>query len=127
MNETPERPVILLVDDSTDDILLMSRKLNPHATILVAHTEDQALELVKRHAGRISAIVLDGFLEGNGNKPTIPLLKEIRTRYEGLIIASSDLDKMRDHMLAHGCDAGARKEYVPGVLLGLLNERLGSG
>jgi DNA-binding response OmpR family regulator len=99
-------PKVLVVEDDRMLQRMIALQLRDTATVLSAHTLDEARNLFANNPD-VRLVVLDGCL-GSAFRvqipDTLPLIPEMREIFHGPIIAASSFPSFREMMMGAGCD-----------------------
>jgi DNA-binding NarL/FixJ family response regulator len=113
-----EKPKILIVEDDEALQSCFELELQDSARILAAFSLQQARKQFAQNPD-IAIIVMDACVPGN-HPTALPLVREFREQFQGLIIAVSSIDHYRKELLAAGCDQECDKSDVGETVLRLL-------
>jgi putative two-component system response regulator len=122
---TPERPLILVVDDTASNLSLMSDLLSPHYRIKVAISGERALKIV-RSTPEIDLILLDIMMPDiDGYEICRQLKADVRTKNIPVIFLTARTD-VRDE--EEGFELGAvdyiTKPFSPPIILSRVKTHL---
>lgn len=122
---TPERPLILVVDDTATNLSLMSDLLSPHYRIKVAISGERALKIVRSTPG-IDLILLDIMMPDiDGYEICRQLKADVRTKNIPVIFLTARTD-VRDE--EEGFELGAvdyiTKPFSPPIILSRVKTHL---
>jgi len=108
-------PKVLCIEDNMVWQQRWAEQLKGIACVLQAVSEQEALSLLREFPD-IEVIVLDGNLDGSGELDTLDLLRTIRNRFTGVLIAASSDAKYRRKLLKHGCAIAGPKQAIPDMI-----------
>ncbi len=108
---------ILVVEDDPKTHQLYQEELGGVAEIIIAISVPEAMEKFDVHYPGISIIVMDGQLP----EDTRHLVKRIRAKFNGPMIAASDNVLLRMVLSAAGCNHVCAKHRVPQKVCEILN------
>lgn len=115
-------PKILVVDDDVKIQAILKKLFSGrNNTILFSALSIEEARLIFNQNPDIDLIVMDACVPGD-TPNTIPLVQELREKYNGLIVASSSVDFYRKVLLKAGCN----KEVPKSHLVNFLKEYLSS-
>lgn len=102
------KPVLLIIEDNPHWHRTFQRQFGSVAELLFAATVAEAGQIFKDRSGTISAIVVDGALNNDSVFNTGPLVRFLRSHFQGPVIAASSL--YNGELVAAGCTHEAREK-----------------
>ena len=113
---------VLLVDDNQDilDIMRMIIERFTHFKVLMAHTGNEALEVIASHS--IDVIVLDDSMPGMGGQECFKIIRQRSIYVPVIFLTGKATDQIRDEQLARGAFDFLEKPVRAKDLILLLNE-----
>ena len=108
--------VLVVEDDPT--VIGLLQDIFKDQDVFIATSVERARELFREHEGKFGFVVMDGNLE-RGEK-TVDLTREIRSEFDGPIVAFSGQLEDQEALLGAGCDIDLMKG-APGVTRSLLD------
>ncbi|MFA6270396.1 MAG: hypothetical protein WC657_04275 [Candidatus Paceibacterota bacterium] len=116
---------VLVVEDEEDFHRLWKEEVGNNVEILSAYSIQDAIALFNSNPD-ISMIVMDACVPGN-QQNTAPLVKWLREKFKGPLIATSSVPCFRVELLKAGCSHESQKRHVPKKVLELLESGIVSG
>ena len=106
---------ILVVEDDNRYRQEYVRKLTGKFEVGEATTVDEARKLFLKHRDRLAGVIMDGCL-GSGELNTLDLISEIRSGWDGRMIAASTNGAYRRKMIGAGCSSESAKRELTKLL-----------
>jgi signal transduction histidine kinase len=118
VNSASWRPTVLLVDDHPGNLTALEAVLAPlHLTLVLAHTGQEALELVAQHD--FAVVLLDLRMPGLDGAETASLIRERHpNRHPPIIMLTAHVPDVREIRKSYACGVVdfLQKPFVPEVL-----------
>jgi CheY-like chemotaxis protein len=118
------KPMVLVVEDDTDNQLYVETILGRSYRILSASTGEELRDALAGHVGEICAVLMDVTL--HGKEDGLSLTRYLRSRPEWRdvpVVATTahDLPEWRLEAFEAGCDAFLSKPFTPRQLLSIVD------
>jgi len=112
---------VLIIEDGAVFQGLWEMELEGKVLLFQAVSIEEAKNIFYQNPD-LSIITMDACVPGD-EPNTLPLVKEMRETYSGLIIATSSDDNFCESLIKAGCNYGISKENVAEEILRVIKER----
>lgn len=103
---------ILFIEDNEEIQKIVRMVVDPeHTTVHQAFTLKEAYEKFDQYKNELTHVYIDGCVPGNVLN-TVPLIKYMREKFDGPIIAISSNPGYQKDMIAAGCCTEQEKTFV---------------